>query len=102
MANHVAIIDRCDEIGRTRALTDEESAALERAIRRESRPKVYKRWTHADNEELMRFARQRGGVKRYAELTGRSYASVNSQLRDLKNQRRAKGKGSTARFIYEW
>lgn len=94
-------VEHFDEICRTRALTDEEVHELARVIQREPHQPVYRRWTHKDNAELMKAARNRGGVKDYAERTGRTYASVQSQLRDLKEQRRRKGIAFAGRFFYD-
>jgi len=90
-----------EALSRQRTLTDEESDALLRCLKREPHLPVYRRWTHKDNAELMKAARTRGGVKAYAERTGRSYASVQSQLRDLKEQRRRRGIAFAGRFFYD-
>lgn len=97
----MASIETFDEINRQRALTEEESDMLFRKIRHGPPQGTYRRWTHKDNAELLKAARKRGGVKDYAERTGRTYASVNSQLRDLKNQRRRRGIAFVGRFFYD-
>lgn len=96
-----SVIDRYLEIGRERALTDEESLELEKAIRREGSSGVYKRWTMDDNRALLTAARKRGGLKEYAQQTGRSYASCQTQLRNMKQQRRRRGMVMIGRFFYD-
>lgn len=96
-----SIISRYQEIGRERALTDEESLTLEKAIRREGPAGIFRRWTLDENRELLKAAKQRGGLKEFAERTGRSYPSVQSQLRELKKQRRRRGIAFVGRFFYD-
>jgi hypothetical protein len=97
----VSYLDDLDPVSRYRSLTDNESDALWSSVRHERREPIYRRWTHKENAELMKAARKRGGVKDYAERTGRSYASVQSQLRDLKQQRRRRGIAFVGRFFYD-
>lgn len=96
-----SIIDRYQEIGRERALTDEESLELEKAIRREAPGGIYRRWTMDESRDLAAAAKARGGLKAYAERTGRSYASCQTMLRDLKRQRRRRGIAFVGRFFYD-
>lgn len=96
-----SIIKRYQEIGRQRALTDDESAELEKAIRREGPCGVYKRWTMDDRRELLIAARKRGGLKEYADRTGRPYSSCQTMLRDIKRQRRRRGIAFVGRFFYD-
>lgn len=96
-----AVIDRYLEIGRERALTDEESQELERAIRREHPIGTYKRWTMDDNRALLTAARRRGGLKEYADASERTYASCQRQLDRLKQQRRRRGIATVGRFFYD-
>ena len=96
-----SVIDRYLKIGRARALTDEESLELEKAIRREGSAGVYKRWTLDDRRELLTAARKRGGLKEYADRTGRPYSSCQTMLRDIKRQRRRRGIAFVGRFFYD-
>ena len=96
-----SIITRYQEIGRERALTDEESLELERAIRREHPIGTYKRWTLDDNRALLTAAKRRGGLKEYAEANGRTYGSCQRQLDRLKQQRRRRGIATVGRFFYD-
>lgn len=96
-----SIIKRYLEIGRDRALTDDESLELERAIRREGPGGIYKRWTLEQNKELLKAARVRGGLKEYADMSGRSYASCQNQLAKMKRQRRRRGIAFVGRFFYD-
>lgn len=96
-----AAIDRYILIGRDRALTDEESADLEKAIRREGPAGLYRKWTMDESRELASAARVRGGLKAYAERTGRSYASCQTQLAEIKRQRRRRGVAFVGRFFYD-
>lgn len=96
-----SVIDRYLEIGRERALTDEESLELEKAIRREAPGGIYKRWTLDDNRALLIAARKRGGLKAYAEASQRTYVSCQVQLTKLKRQRRQRGIAFVGRFFYD-
>ncbi len=97
----MAAIEHFEALSRERILTQEESDALYRLIQREPRPPVYRRWTHVDNAALMKAARRRGGLKEYAEASGRTYLACQSQLRDLKQQRRRRGIAFVGRFFYD-
>lgn len=101
MRDNLSVIQHYEEIGRTRALTEEESRELEKAVRACCDGAIYRRWTLADNRELLKCARERGGLKAYAEREGRSYAACQSQLRDLKRQRRRRGVAFKGRFFYD-
>jgi len=96
-----AIIQYFERIGRERALTEEESQQLEKAIRRESGGGIYQRWTLDERRELAKAAKVRGGLKAYAEKTGRSYAACQSQLFEIKRQRRLRGIAFKGRFFYD-
>ena len=96
-----SVIDRYLEIGRARALTDEESMELEKAIRREGPSGIYKRWTLDDDRALLTAARSRGGLKRYADENERSYASCQTRLTKLKRRRRQRGIAFVGRFFYD-
>ncbi|WDA37852.1 hypothetical protein [Sphingobium sp. YC-XJ3] len=96
-----SVIDRYLEIGRARALTEEESMELEKAIRREGPAGIYKRWTLDDNRALLIAARKRGGLKAYAEANERTYVSCQVQLTKLKRQRRQRGIAFVGRFFYD-
>jgi hypothetical protein len=99
-------IDAFEALNRERGLTSDETDALQRAIHAERvatgtvRP-IYRRWTLKDNQELLKAARKRGGLKLYAEQEGRTYSACQSQLRDLKAQRRRRGIAFIGRFFYD-
>ncbi len=102
----MSAIDHLETLSRERALTCEETDALQRAMHAERVAKgvvqlIYRRWTLKDNGELLKAARKRGGLKEYAEQTGRTYLSCQSQLRDLKKQRRRRGIAFVGRFFYD-
>jgi hypothetical protein len=96
-----SIITRYQEIGRERALTDDESLELEKAIRREGPAGLYRKWTMDESRDLAKAAKVRGGLKAYAEATGRSYASCQTQLAKVKQQRRRRGIAFVGRFFYD-
>lgn len=96
-----SIISRYQEIGSARALTDDESLELEKAIRREGPMGLYRKWTMDELRDLASAARVRGGLKAYAEQTGRSYASCQTQLAKVKQQRRRRGIAFVGRFFYD-
>jgi len=96
-----SIITHYQEVGRDRALTDAESRELEKAIRREGPTGLYRKWTIEESRELAIAAKERGGLKGYAERTGRSYASCQTQLAQIKRQRRRRGVAFVGRFFYD-
>lgn len=96
-----AIIRHFEEIGRSRALTEEESRMLEKAVRAESEGGIYRRWTLEDDRMLLKAAKERCGLKIYAESVGRSYASCQNRLAELKRQRRRRGIAFKGRFFYD-
>ena len=95
------IISRYQDIGRERALTEEESLELERAIRRAHPVGTYRRWSLEDNRLLLIAAKHRGGLKDFAERNERTYASCQRQLDRLKVQRRRRGIATVGRFYYD-
>lgn len=94
-------IDQFEAISRERPLTDDEATELARLVSREPHEPVYRKWTLVQSRELLAIARVRGGLKSYAETTGRTYASVQTQLTKLKRQRRQRGIAFVGRFFYD-
>lgn len=94
-------IQRLESLSRERPLTDQESDELARCIQREPHRLVYRRWTLQDNQALLQAARKRGGLKEYAEMNDRTYASAQNQLRKLKQARQKRGVAFVGRFFYD-
>lgn len=94
-------VDQFDEICRARPLTSEEADELARVVQREPHKPIYRRWTYKDDQSLLKAARKRGGVKEYAELEKRTYASAQSRLIKLKRERRERGVVFAGRFYYD-
>lgn len=101
MTRDISVIERCEVIEKSRALTDAESMELERAIRRTYPAGTYRRWSIEESRALLIAARVRGGMKAYAENEGRTYAACQNQLRNLKAQRRRRGVAFVGRFFYD-
>ncbi len=84
----LGVIALCNALGRYRALTDDESRLLERAVDR--KPAATRRWTHADDAKLQRLRRTRLRVPEIANELGRTPWAVYTRLRDLKARAEAK------------
>jgi hypothetical protein len=96
----VTIIDEFEALSRTRALSDDESLQLERAIRR-TRRKAQRLWMPKDILKLRKMVRQRKKWVEMAAVLERTPEAVGRMLRKL----REKGKcgyisapGSTGRY----
>lgn len=75
-----------DEVGRYRALSDEESLLVETLILKEQRSssrRLYQ-WTSADNRELLRIQHRPGGIQSFADKRGISYKAAFQQLSRLR------------------
>lgn len=96
-----AIIQYFERIGRERALTEEESRELEKAVQRESAGGIYRRWRLEDNRALLKAAKVRGGLKAFADAEGRTYDACQQQLKKLKRQRRQHGIAFVGRFYHD-
>ena len=55
-----------DDVGRHRALTDEESLMVETLIRRRTQCRVYVKWTADLDRKLLAVARKRSEVRKFA------------------------------------
>lgn len=101
MQTHDAtIIDEFEKLGRTRALTDEESLQLERAIRR-ARRKAQRPWMPKDILKLRKMARQRKKWVEMAAILERTPEAVGRMLHKLREQGKCgyiSAPGSTGRY----
>ena len=85
------IIAMCDEISRARPLTDQETDALEYAMKRETTPRRPNRyWTKFEDEQIItlyrsaRGARPCGYSKIAADQTNRTPRAVITRIRRLR------------------
>ncbi len=88
-----AVIALSEALGRYRALTNDESLTLERAIKRSAekdsqRPTRIKIWSKAEDRALIKAFKVREAAD-VAKMLGRSVPSVNSRLTRLRKGDRA-------------
>lgn len=84
MGSAAETIGRYEEIGSTTALSDFESARLQRAIRGAGERKGQKPWLPKDDRALVRGILQRQGVPRIAAILGRTERAVWRRIQKLR------------------